>query len=57
MMVLHFRGMLKGGRGRGGGKTKLDCPNWQKVDDTESTTKDGPGKKLLSCFIPQSGWV
>lgn len=34
MMVLHFRGMLKGGHGRGGGKGKLDCPNWQQADDT-----------------------
>lgn len=37
MVVLHFRGMLKGGRRRGGGKRKLDCPNWQQADNTEST--------------------
>lgn len=55
-MVLHFRGMLKGGHGRGGGKTKRDCPNWQQADDTESPPWGGPGKETLSCVVPQSGW-
>lgn len=37
MVVLHFRGMLKGGWRRGGGRTKLDCPNCLQVDNTENT--------------------